>query len=147
MKKLLLLTFLFMFTIQSPGFAAVSGSKPRTFSPTPKPPTTQTAPAPTSGYKPSSPANSYSQTAPAAKSANPSAVQQPASGGFMRGLGLFGGGMLLGSLLGGTLGFGSTGGFATLSGLFFNILIIGGIIMAGRFIWEKFKQRQRDNNR
>jgi len=146
-KKLLLITFLFIFAFQAIGFAAVSSSRPRISSPVPKPPTTQTAPSPSSGYKPSAPANSYSQTAPAAKSTSPSTVQQPASSGFMRGFGLFGGGMLLGSLLGGTFGFGPTSGFATLAGILFNIFLIGGIIMAGRFLWEKFKQRQQDNNR
>jgi len=147
LKKLLVLTFLLIFAIQGIGFAAVSGSKFRTTSPTPKPPTTQTAPSPSSGYKSSAPASSYSQTAPAAKSTSPTTVQQPANGGFMRGLGLFGGGMLLGSLLGGTFGLGSSGSFATIAGLFFNILLIGSVIMAGRFLWDRHKQHQQDNNR
>lgn len=65
----------------------------------------------------------------------------------MRGLGMFGGGMLLGSLLGGAFGFGSNGMFATLAGVLLNILLIGGVIMAVRFVWDKFKQRRQDNYR
>lgn len=146
MKKLFIFTFLFIFAVQNIGFAAVSSSKTRRFSPAPqKPSISQTAPS--SGYKPSAPADSYKQTAPTGKTTNPSTAQPPANNGFMRGLGLFGGGMLLGSLFGNSLGFGSSGLFASLIGLFFNILIIGGILMAGRFLWGKFRHRQQDNRR
>jgi predicted lipid-binding transport protein (Tim44 family) len=148
LKKLFVFTFLLIFALQNISFAAVSSSKTRSFSTPPKPPTTQTAPSPSSGYKPSAPANSYSQTAPSSSTkSNSTAAQPPANSGFMRGLGMFGGGMLLGSLLGGSLGFGSGGLFSTLAGVFLNIILIGGILMAIRFVWDKFKQHQHDNRR
>ena len=146
MKKLLVLTFLLLFAFQGMGLAAKSSSSSRSTS-TPKMSTTQKASD--SGYKPSAPANSYNQKAPENKSTTPATVQQPNnnSGGFMRGLGLFGGGMLLGSMLGGSFGFGSNGGFATIIGMLFNILFIAAVIMAVRFLWDKFKNRKQNEVR
>ncbi|WP_425060491.1 hypothetical protein SCACP_12070 [Sporomusa carbonis] len=145
MKKLLLLTFVFMFAFNTVSFAAVSGSKPKMSSPVSKPPTTQTAPSKgtSSEYKPSAPASSYSEKAPAAaaKPANQQTVQQPNTGGFLRNFGLFGGGMLLGSMLGGLFGFGNTGMFASIMGMLFNIILLAGVFMAGRYLWNKFKNR------
>lgn len=148
MKKVLLFTFVFMFALNTVSFAAVSGSKSRTSSPSTKPPTTQSAPSKdtTNSYKPSAPAQSYDAKAPAA--AKPNTAQQPAqqsnTGGFLRNAGLFGGGMLLGSMLGGMFGYGNSGMFATLMGMLFNVIILAGIFMAGRYLWDKFKNR---NNR
>ncbi len=149
MKKLLLFTFLFVFAFNAMCFAAVSGSKsaPRPAAPAAKPPTTQTTPAPSTDYKPSAPANSYSNTAPAATTAMPQAPQQPASGGFMRNLGMLGGGMLLGGLLGNMFGFGNSGMFATLAGLLFNVIVVVGIFMAGRFLWNRYKKGREQPNR
>lgn len=145
MKKLLLLTFLFMFAFSTVSFAAVSGSKPKPSAPAAKPPTTQSAPSQNkpSEYKPSAPAQSYNEKAPAAaaKPNTQTPAQQNSSGGFLRNAGLFGGGMLLGSMLGGMFGFGNSGMFANLMGMFFNILLLAGIFMAGRFLWDKFKNR------
>lgn len=142
MKKLWLLTILFVFAFNVVCFAAISGAKPRMSSPAPKPPTTQTTPQ--SGYTPSAPASSYSEQAPAVKPPTAQAAPQPASGGFMRGLGTFGGGMLLGGLLGSMFGFGNTGMFASLMGMLFNVVLIVGVFMAGRYVWNKFKNK--DNN-
>lgn len=146
MKKLSLLTFLLLFAVNTMCFAAVSGSKSAP-APASRPSTTQTAPAstPANGYKPSAPASSYSDTAP--KAAIPQTPQQPASGGFMRNLGMLGGGMLLGSLFGGMFGFGNSGMFAMLAGLLFNVILIVGILMAGRFLWNKFKNSREETNR
>lgn len=145
MKKLVLLTVLFVFAFQTLGFAAIGGSRPRMSSPS-RPRTTQTAPAPSNNYKPSAPASSYSDKAPAAKPAAPQA-SQPATGGFMRNMGMFGGGMLLGSLLGGMFGFGHTGLFASLIGILFNIIFVAGIFMAGRYLWDRLKSRDKRNHR
>lgn len=148
MKKLLLLTFLFMFAFNAVSFAAVSGSKARTSSPSVKPPTTQSAPTQNKSteYKPSAPAQSYGEKAPAAAAKpNTQAPVQQNSGGFLRNAGLFGGGMLLGSMLGGMFGFGNSGMFANIIGMVFNVMLLAGIFMAGRFLWEKFKNR--DSNR
>jgi len=150
MKKLLLLTFLFMFAFNAVSFAAVSGSKSRTSSPASKPPTSQTSPAKSgsSDYKPSAPAQSYGEKAPAAAAKpNTQAAQQPSqSGGFLRTAGLLGGGMLLGSMLGGMFGFGNSGMFANIIGMLFNVMLLAGVFMAGRFLWNKFKNRDRDSN-
>lgn len=150
MKKLLLLTFVFMFAFNTVSFAAVSGSKARTSSPSTKPPTTQSSPTKdtTSGYKPSAPAQSYSEKAPAAKPN--SQTQQPAqsnTGGFWRNAGLLGGGMLLGSMLGGMFGFGNSGMFASIMGMLFNVMLLAGVFMAGRYLWNKFKNRDKNEYR
>ncbi|SDE52568.1 hypothetical protein [Sporomusa acidovorans] len=147
MKKLLLLTFVFMFAFNAVSFAAVSGSKSKISSPSTKPPTTQTSPSKsnTTEYKPSAPAQSYSEKAPAAAAKpNTQTAQSPVqqnSGGFLRNIGLLGGGMLLGSMLGNMFGFGNSGLFANILGMIFNVMILAGIFMAGRFLWEKFKNR------
>jgi len=140
MKKLSLLTLLLMFAFNVVCFAAVSGAKPRMSSPAPKPPTTQTAP--NSNYKPSAPASSYSEKAPAVKSTTPQTAPQPATGGFMRTLGMIGGGMLLGGFLSSMFGFGATGMFANLIGILFNVVLLVGVFLAGRFLWQKYKKRK-----
>lgn len=140
MKKILLFSFMLLFAFHAVGFAAVSGSKAKPSAPASRPSTTQTAPS--TGYKPSAPANSYTEKAPAAKTA---AQQAPAqtSGGFMRNLGLFGGGMLLGCLLGNMFGFGHSGMFANMMGILFNIVFLAAIFMAGRYLWDKFRNNSR----
>ncbi|SMC79063.1 hypothetical protein [Sporomusa malonica] len=147
MKKLLLLTFVCMFAFNTVSFAAVSGSKSKISSPSAKPPTTQTAPG-SSNYKPSAPAQSYSDKAPAAAAKpNSQPIQQQNSGGFLRSAGLFGGGMLLGSMLGGMFGFGNSGMFANIMGMLFNVMLLAGVFMAGRFLWDKFKNRDKKQQR
>jgi hypothetical protein len=144
-KKSLLLTFVFILAFQTLCFAAVSGAKPsRPSTPPPLPSASQAAPAPapTNGYKPSAPASSYSDKAPAVQPSAPANMQQPASGGFMRNLGMLGGGMLLGSMLGGMFGFGNSGMFSSLLGMLFTAIPIVGIIMLGRFLWDRYKKNQ-----
>lgn len=144
MKKLLLLTFLLVFAFNAVCFAAPSSSRS---APAPKPSVTQTAPAaaPSSGYKPSAPASSYSNTAPKAAVSQP--AQQPATGGFMRTLGMLGSGMLIGGLLGGMFGFGNSGMLASLVGILFNVIALAGIFMAGRYLWNRFKMSRTETNR
>ena len=149
MKKLLLLTFVFMFACNAVSFAAVSGSKSKMSAPKSKPSTTQTSPAQSgsSDYKPSAPAQSYSEKAPAAATKpNAQAATQSNSGGFLRTAGLLGGGMLLGSMLGGMFGFGGSGMFANIIGMLFNVMLLAGVVMAGRFLWTKFKNRNNRSN-
>lgn len=149
MKKIFTLTLVLLFALSTVCFAAKGGAKFRM--PSPKAPTTQSAPSPkdAGNYKPSAPAQSYGNKAPAA-AAKPNTqagqpMQQP-GGGFLRTAGLLGGGMLLGSMLGGMFGFGSEGMFAMLIGMFFNIIILVGIFMAGRFLWNKLKTRDTEND-
>jgi len=141
MKRVLILTLVLLFAVQTVGFAAKSGSSIRM---TPSRPSTmqKAAPPPAGNYKPSAPASSYSEKAPAAKTASPQTAAQPATGGFMRNFGLFGGGMLLGGLLGNMFGFGH-GLFANMLGIIFNIMLLAGIFMAGRYIWGKLTSRDR----
>lgn len=140
-KRLVLLTFVLVFAVHAIGFAAKGGSVPRMSAP--RPSTSQSAPAPASNYKPSAPASSYNATAPATKAAS-SQTAQPASGGFLRNFGMFGGGMLMGSLLGNMFGFGNSGMMANIVGMLFNVMLLAGVFMAGRFVWDKFKNRDRD---
>ncbi|BBB91988.1 MAG TPA: hypothetical protein PKA28_06070 [Methylomusa anaerophila] len=150
MKKLLVLTFLFAFAFNTVCFAAVGSSKPRMSTPSRKPPATQQASPSNGGYQPSAPAGSYTDKAPAAKQSTPQTAQtpqqQPSSGGFLRNMGMFGGGMLLGGLLGGMLGFGNAGMFASLMGVLFNVLLVVGVFMAGRYLWDRFKRSREKAN-
>jgi hypothetical protein len=142
MKKLLLLTFLLIFACQSISFAAISGSKgisvPRSAPSTSQPASSSSS----SSYKPSAPATSYSDKAPAAKSQQQQA-QQSTGSSFLRNAGLLGGGMLLGSMLGGMFGAGSSGMFSQILGMLFNAIAIGLIFMAGRYIWNKFQESRK----
>lgn len=154
MKRLLLLTFVFMFAFNAVSYAAIGGSKGMRKSPSMKPPTTQSAPTKNnnSDYKPSAPAQSYNEKAPAAAAKPNTQTAQPAQqantgGGFLRTAGLLGGGMLLGSMLGGLFGFGEAGMFASIMGMLFNIILLAAIFMAGRFLWNKFKNKDTKDNR
>jgi len=152
LRKLLLLTLLFMFVFQSMSFAAISGSKgapPAPSRPAPSAPAgVPSSPGTTSGYKPSAPANSYSDKAPAA--AKPQ-QQMPQSNGssFWRTAGLLGGGMLLGSMLGGMFGFGNSGMFSQIIGMLFSIIPFILIFLVGRYAWNRFQasRQKKDSER
>jgi len=151
MKKILAFTLIFVLAFGSVSFAAVGSS--RTKSSTSRPSTSTSIPssnttkqaAPDTGYKPSAPANSYSDKAPSSqvKPGTPNSQQQT-TGGFWRNAGMFGGGMLMGSMLSSMFGFGSMGAMSSIFGVIFNILILAGIIMGIRFLWNKFRA---NNNR
>lgn len=140
MKRLFVLTFIFVFAVNSVGFAAIGGSRMRM---APRPSINRTAPPPASNYKPSAPARSYTEQAPAAKPSAPQTAQ-PAPGGFMRGFGMFGGGMLLGGLFGNMLG---NGMFAGLLGMLVNIMLLAGVFMAINFAWNAVRNRARRDRR
>jgi len=144
MKKVLLLTFVLIFALNSLAFAAKSSSRPasRPAAPAAKSaPTTQTTPA--TGYKPSAPASSYNDKAPAAKPA--AQTTQPSTGSsWMRNVGMFAGGMMLGGLLSNMLGFGHSGMFADILGMLASILPIIAIFMLGRFLWVRYKNKQEE---
>ena len=151
MKKLLALTFFFLFSLQSVGLAAVSSSKrssvPRSSgSITQKAPSTsQTTPDTSSGYKSSAPASSYSEKAPTATTKQPQ-IQQPqqsTGNGFLRSAAMFGGGMLMGSMLGNMFGFGTNGMFSQIIGLLFNIMVVVMLFKAVRYVWNKFSTNTR----
>jgi len=149
LKKLLAITFLLLLAFQSVSFAAASSSRgaPARSAPRVSQPAPAKAPAPapaasgtTSGYKPSAPANSYSDKAPATAVKPQQPAQQPSTGNsFLRSAAMFGGGMLMGSMLGNMFGFGSSGMFSQIIGLLFNVMLIGLIFMAGRYVWNRFR--------
>lgn len=151
MKKLLVLTFLFIFALQSVGLAAVSSSK-RSSAPRSSSSITQKAPAASSttpdtssGYKSSAPASSYNEKAPAASAKQPQ-MQQPqqsTGNGFLRSAAMFGGGMLMGSMLGNMFGFGTNGMFSEIIGLLFNLMVVFLLFKAARYVWNKFSTNHR----
>lgn len=149
MKKILVFTLVFVLAFGSVSFAAVGSSRSKSSAPRPSTSssmpssstTKQAAPSTTdSGYKSSAPANSYSDKAPSSqvKSGAPS-TQQQTSGGFWRSAGMFGGGMLMGSMLSSLFGFGSMGAMSSIFGMIFNILIVAGIVMGIRYLWNRFR--------
>ena len=97
-----------------------------------------------SSYAPSKDAKSLDKNAPAANAksntaaANTNAQSSSRLGSIMRGIGIFAGGMLLGSMLSHLFGMGS-GMFADILGLLMNGLLIVVAIMAVRWLWNKFR--------
>lgn len=140
-----------VFSVQAVSYAAIGGSKIKMSGPktTQKAPVNKTQPQ-KDGYKESAPANSYSDKAPAANSkAQSSTVNNAATksaspfGGVMRSMGIFAGGMMLGSLLGSMFGMG--GFMSDIMGLMFNVLIFGAVILLGKTLWDKFKRRKNED--
>lgn len=151
MKKILALVLVLVFAFSSVSFAAVSSSRTRSSSPsistpsTPKSaPSQQTSPS-TQGstYTPSASANSYSDKAPASQvKPGVQTPQQQNNGGFWRNAGMFGGGMLLGSMLSSMFGFGHMGAMSSIFGMIFNIIILAGIFMGIRYLWSRFRNKK-----
>lgn len=99
------------------------------------------------GYAPSKDAKSLDKNAPAANAnaanrANAAGTQANQSssrlGSIMRGIGLFAGGMFLGSMLSSLFGMGS-GMFADIMGLLMNGLLIVAAIFVIRWLWGKLR--------
>ncbi|WP_028130485.1 hypothetical protein [Selenomonas sp. AE3005] len=100
-------------------------------------------------YKPSKDAKSLDKNAPAANSksnanANTAANAQSGSrwGSALRTIGLFAGGMLLGSMLGNLFGSSLLG---DVFGLIANVLMLMVAFMAIRWLWNKFRNRNKEN--
>ncbi len=55
--------------------------------------------------------------------------------------------MMLGSLLGNMFGFGAGSFFADMIGMLFNVLILAGVFMGGRYLWNRYKQKQEDKKK
>ena len=97
-----------------------------------------------SSYAPSKDAKSLEKNVPAANAksntaaANANTQSSRRLGSIMRGIGIFAGGMLLGSMLSHLFGMGS-GMFADIMGLLMNGLLIVVAIMAVRWLWNKFR--------
>ena len=148
MKRILLLTFLLIFALNSFAFAAKSSSKPsspsRPSTSAPVAPTTSPAQtSPSTGYKPSAPANTYSDKAPAVKPpAPPQAAPQSSGSSWLRNAGMFAGGMLLGGMLSNMFGHGNSGMLADILGILISVIPIIAIFMLGRFLWLRHKEKQ-----
>jgi len=100
-------------------------------------------------YKPSKDAKSLDKNAPAANSksnanANSAANAQSGSrwGSALRTIGLFAGGMMLGSMLGHFFGSGLLG---DIFGVIANVLMLLAVFMLIRWAWNKFRNRGQDN--
>ena len=96
-----------------------------------------------STYTPSKDAKSLDKNAPAANTksnaaANTNTQSSSRLGSIMRGIGLFAGGMLLGSMLSHFFGMGG-GMFADIMGLLMNVIMVVAAVMVVRWLWNKFR--------
>lgn len=155
MRKIIVLTLTLILMISTVCFAAVSssgskssGSKPSYSAPSGGNSSVKSAsPGNTGGtYKPSAPANSFGDKAPAQQTApgmQSNNQTQSSTGGFWRNASMIGGGFLAGSLLGNMFGFGNMGGgMSGIFGMLINLLIIGGIVLLVRNLWDKYKNNK-----
>ena len=153
MKRILLLTFLLIFALNSFAFAAKSSSKPSSPSrPSTSAPAANTTPpaqaTPNSGYKPSAPANTYSDKAPAVKPpAPPQTAPQSSGSSWLRNAGMFAGGMMLGGMLSNMFGHGNSGMLADILGILISVIPIIAIFMLGRFLWLRHKEKKQTVSR
>lgn len=103
------------------------------------------------GYKPSKDAKSLEKNAPAASSkaaAGNAANAQSGSrwGSALRNIGLFAGGMMLGSMLSHLFGGLGGGMMADILGLVMNILMAAAVFLILRWAWNKFRGRGKKTN-
>ena len=142
MKRILLLTFLLIFALNSFAFAAKSSSRPSSPSrPSTSAPAANTAPS--TGYKPSAPATTYSDKAPAVKPpAPPQAVPQSTGSSWLRNAGMLAGGMMLGGMLSNMFGHGNSGMLADILGILISVIPFIALFMLGRFLWLRHKEKQ-----
>ena len=135
------LTLMLVMLTSAVCFAAVSSSGSKSSSSsrssTSAPPSKQAAPSGT--YKPSASADSYSNTAPAKQTTQP----QSSSNSFLRNASMIGGGFLAGSLLGNLFGTSNMGGQSSIFGMLINLLMIGAVVMGIRYLWNKYKNKDR----
>lgn len=148
-KKISFFSFLLIFALSGICSAAKSSSRPAS---RPSTPITRSAPAtestPTSGYKPSAPASSYTDKAPDIKqSATNQMPSQSTGSSWMRSAGMFAGGMMMGGLLSNMMGYGNSGLLANIMGMLISFVPIILIFMLGRFLWNRYKNKQEDDQR
>lgn len=86
------------------------------------------------------------QAAANTKTAGTTAGQTSRFGNTLRNIGLLAGGMFLGSMLAGLLGWGSMGILSTILGLFMNLLILMALIAAVRWLWHKIRRNGRSSD-
>ena len=118
-------------------------SAPRTAPSTSKPSTSNTQ---SKDYKPSQDAKSIPDKAPSAARTNTPNTTQSGSrwGNVMRNIGLFAGGMFLGSMLGQLFGMGG-GLMSDILGLLMNVLIVCAVVFVLRKLWNHFRGSRRQH--
>lgn len=104
-------------------------------------------------YKPSKDAKSLDKNAPAANSksstaANNATANQSSSrwGSALRNIGLFAGGMFLGSMLSHMLGGLGGGMMADILGVIMNVVMLLAVIMLVKWLWNKFRGNKNGQN-
>ena len=140
MKKICTFILLFMFLITSSAFAATSSSK--SFAPSRPSAGSSYHPSnsPQTNYKPSAPAKSYNEKAPQTANKQQPFNQQN-SGGFWHNFGMFGSGLLVGSLFSHMFGgYGYGMGFMNpLFNILANIIFLAALFFVVRYIWRKLR--------
>ena len=98
-------------------------------------------------YAPSKSAQDLPKNAPAAKSGMMNGNMQSGSrfGNMMRNVGLFAGGMFLGSMLSHLFGFGMGGMMADVFGLIANLLMLAVLFFAVRWLFQRLRGGRRDD--
>ncbi len=91
-------------------------------------------------YQPSKSARDLNRTAPTSPQMNTGSRW----GNTLRNIGLFAGGMFLGSMLASMFGFG--GLFGDILGLLANVAIFGLVVFAAMYLWKKFKSPAQTQN-
>lgn len=105
----------------------------------------RSAPAPkanTNNNALSAQSQTRNQTAAPRTNANTTANRSSAWGGAMRGIGLFAGGMFLGSMLSSLFGMGNFGWAADFLGLLFNVVLIYVLFKAVSAVWRAIRDRR-----
>ena len=150
LKKILAICCICILSCSSICFAARGGARlstPKTPAVTrPAQPATSPAAKPASPnnneYKPSQNANAIKPNAPASTKPQPGSTARTSTGwgNMLRGMGIFAGGMMLGSLLSGMLGMGG-GMMSDVLGLLMNIALAGIVFMLIRALWRRLRGR------
>ena len=83
--------------------------------------------------------NTRQQAKTAGNGAGTAASQTSRWGNTLRNIGFLAGGMFLGSMLAGLLGWGSMGILSTILGLFMNLFLFMALIAAVRWLWHKIR--------
>lgn len=82
------------------------------------------------------------QTNTAQANTAPNAASGSMFGGVMRNIGLFAGGMFLGSMLSSVFGMGNMGFMADIFGMIMNVILLLVVINVIKWLWQRFRNRR-----
>lgn len=150
-------------TVTSTAYAAKGGARiaaPKAVPSAPKAPAASSNSAPSKSvsgnggsYAPSKSAKDLQKEAPSANSRTNGATANAAQpktgsrfGNVLRNIGLFAGGMMLGSMLSHLFGGLGGGMMADILGLVMNILMVAAVFLILRWAWNKFRGRGKETN-